>query len=431
MVPMALASPWRTDAIVETAVIVIIGIISTRLVSSLEEARNLQQTFVDDLKKTNERLEMEITGRRRAEEGIKEMKDKHETLIGNIPDAVCSSLPDETATPIFISDRWEEWTGYSAQDFYHDRQTWLKSLHSEDRDRVVSTYTGACENRLEFDCEYRVVHRDTGRVRYVREYGMPVKDETGSIIRFDNLISDITDQKHAEQIQRINTELAASNKEMEAFSYSVSHDLRAPLRSIDGFSQALLEDCSDRLDEQGKDYLKRLRLASQRMDVLIDDILKLSRITRAGMQYQEVDLTALAGSIVAELQKAQTGRRVEFIVAPGLNTVGDSGLLRVLLENLFGNAWKFTGKQPHARIEFGTIQFDGKPAFFVRDDGVGFDMAYADRLFGAFQRLHTADEFDGSGIGLATVQRIARRHGGRVWAEGEVGVGATFYFTLQ
>ena len=431
MVPMAMESSWRTDAIVETAVIVIIGIVSTRLVSSLEEARNLQQALADDLKKTNERLELEITGRRRAEESIKEIKDKHETLIGNIPDAVCSCLPDEVATPIFISDRWEDWTGYSAQDFYQDRQTWLKSVHSEDRDRVVRTYAGACENRVDFDCEYRVVHRDTRRVRYVRGYGMPVTDETGNIIRFDSVIPDITDQKYAKQIQRINADLAASNKEMEAFSYSVSHDLRAPLRSIDGFSQALLDDYSDRLDEEGKDYLKRLRLASQRMGLLIDDILKLSRITRAEMQYQEVDLTTLAGVVVVGLRNAQAERRVEFIIASGLNTVGDSGLLRILLENLLGNAWKFTGKQPDAIIEFGTTRFDGKQAFFVRDNGVGFDMAYANRLFGAFQRLHTVDEFDGSGIGLATVQRIARRHGGRVWAEGEVGVGATFYFTLQ
>lgn len=236
--------------------------------------------------------------------------------------------------------------------------------------------------------------------------------------------------QQAQQLTRANTELAAINQELEAFSYSVSHDLRAPLRSIDGFSQALLEDYEEKLDKQGKNYLQRVRSATQRMGELIDDLLTLSRVTRSEMKLQTVELSALAHSIVTELQKIQPERRTEFVITPGLSANGDAHLLRLLLENLLGNGWKFTGKHPQASIEFGSIQVDGKQAFFVRDDGAGFDMAYADKLFVPFQRLHSPSEFPGTGIGLATVQRIVHRHGGQVWAEGKVEKGATFYFTL-
>ena len=218
---------------------------------------------------------------------------------------------------------------------------------------------------------------------------------------------------------------------MEAFAYSVSHDLRAPLRSIDGFSQALLEDCADELDTQGKDYLERVRAGCQHMGQLIDDLLNLSRLTRREMHREAVDLSELAERIATRLRQAQAERQVEFVVVNDLIVQGDRTLLQVVLENLLGNAWKFTGTHPRARIEFGVAEVEGQPAYFVRDNGVGFDMAYADKLFGAFQRLHTVEEFPGTGIGLATVQRIVHRHGGRVWAEGAVEQGATFYFTLS
>ncbi|HON72569.1 MAG TPA: ATP-binding protein, partial [bacterium] len=208
-------------------------------------------------------------------------------------------------------------------------------------------------------------------------------------------------------------------------------DLRAPLRSIDGFSQALLEDYEDKLDEQGKDYLRRVRAATQRMSQLIDDLLNLSRISRTEMHYEEVNLTAIAKAIAAELQKTQPERQVEFVIGENIVARGDSHLLRIVLDNLLRNAWKFTSKHPHARIEFGTIQQDGRLVYYVRDNGAGFDMNYANKLFTPFQRLHKSTEFEGTGIGLATVQRIIHRHGGSVWAEGEVEKGATFYFTLQ
>lgn len=233
-----------------------------------------------------------------------------------------------------------------------------------------------------------------------------------------------------ERVAERTFELVAVNKELEAFAYSVSHDLRAPLRGIDGFSQALLEDYADRLDAEGQDYLRRVQAASQRMGGLIDDLLNLSRVTRGEMHRETVDLSGLAQMITSEIQQREPERQVEFVIADGLVARGDARLLQVVLENLLGNAWKFTAKHPRARIEFGVTRHNEKREYFVRDDGVGFDIAYADKLFGAFQRLHSATEFEGTGIGLATVQRIIRRHGGRVWAEGAVEEGATFYFTL-
>jgi PAS domain S-box-containing protein len=255
---------------------------------------------------------------------------------------------------------------------------------------------------------------------------------------FTDILSDITERKRAEEslerhrseLTKSNAELAAANKELESFSYSVSHDLRAPLRSIDGFSQALLEEYSDRLDFTGRGYLERVRHAAQRMSGLIDDLLNLSRVTRTPIHHEKLDLSAVAKSIAAELQEAEPGRQVEFVIESGLNAVGDSELLRAAMENLLRNSWKYTSAHARARIEFGKSQQNGKSPFFVRDDGAGFDSRYADRLFGAFQRLHTEAEFPGTGIGLATVQRIIQRHGGEIWAEGAVEKGATFYFTL-
>jgi light-regulated signal transduction histidine kinase (bacteriophytochrome) len=232
------------------------------------------------------------------------------------------------------------------------------------------------------------------------------------------------------QLHQTQDELQISNKELEAFSYSVSHDLRAPLRAIDGFSRILLEDYSNKLDADGKDSLSRIRAASQRMGQLIDDLLQLSRHTRSKMHCEAVNLSALGRALTDELQKTEPARRVEFVIEPDMIANADAGLMRIALENLLDNAWKFTGNQAVPRIEFGQTQRNGEPVFFVRDNGAGFDMAYAGKLFGAFQRLHRPADFPGTGIGLATVQRIIHRHGGRVWAESQVGHGATFYFSL-
>ncbi len=226
-------------------------------------------------------------------------------------------------------------------------------------------------------------------------------------------------------------QLAAANKELEAFSYSVSHDLRAPLRSIDGFSQAVLEDYSDRLDATGKDNLQRVRAAAVRMATLIDDLLKLSRVTRTELRKEPFDLSVMAKAIARTLEEEEPTRQVEFSIGEGLTVEGDARLIRVVMENLLGNAWKYTSHHERAHIELGQDKKDGRPVFYVRDDGAGFDPRYADRLFGAFQRLHGASEFPGTGIGLATVQRIIHRHGGEIWAEAEIEKGATFYFSVN
>ncbi|WP_238626011.1 sensor histidine kinase [Aggregatilinea lenta] len=225
-------------------------------------------------------------------------------------------------------------------------------------------------------------------------------------------------------------QLAAANRELEAFSYSVSHDLRAPLRALNGFSQALEEDYAGQLDGDGRMYLERIRASSQHMGQLIDDLIELSRLSRNEMRHEQVDLSTLARQIEAELREQDPGHEVEFEVEDGLVVTGDARLLRAMLSNLLGNAWKYTGHQAAPRVEFGATEYGGQQAFFVRDNGAGFDMAYADKLFGVFQRLHTSSEFPGNGIGLATVQRVVNRHGGRVWAEAAVNQGATFYFSL-
>ncbi|MDB6015974.1 MAG: histidine kinase [Pedosphaera sp.] len=256
----------------------------------------------------------------------------------------------------------------------------------------------------------------------------------------DVLVSvlDITERQRAEiQIQHLNEQLKAraqalveANKELETFSYSVSHDLRAPLRIINGLSSILLEGCTDKLGTEGKESLLAVISASQQMSELIDDLLQLSRITRSEVRRAPVDLSALARSVADELRKANPERCVELLIEPDLMTQADARLMRIVLQNLFGNAWKFTSQKCNARIEFGRSSHNGVAAYFVRDNGAGFDMAYANKLFGAFQRLHSTAEFPGTGVGLATVQRVIHRHGGQVWAEGEIDRGATFYFTL-
>ncbi len=233
-----------------------------------------------------------------------------------------------------------------------------------------------------------------------------------------------------QRVRERTAELEAANRELESFSYSISHDLRTPLRSIDGFSKALLDDYFDLLDDSGKDYLKRVRGASQRMGELIDDILNLSRVTRNEMSRDEVNMSRIATKIAGDLKSASPDRQVDIRIHDGMVVQGDPRLLQVALQNLFDNAWKFTGRRENACIEFGVTENEGKQLYFVRDNGAGFDMRYAQKLFSPFQRLHSPDEFPGTGIGLATVQRVIKRHGGNIWTEAAVDRGATFYFTF-
>jgi PAS domain S-box-containing protein len=271
---------------------------------------------------------------------------------------------------------------------------------------------------------------------------LPAYDAAGQVFAVAFVALDVTERKRAEEaILELNAglerrvaertaQLQTINKELEAFSYSVSHDLRAPLRSIDGFSKAVLEDYAHLLDAEGQDYLQSIRTASQRMGQLIDDLLKLSRVTRGEMQHEPVNLTGLVLDIAQELRRAEPDRRVDLSVAPDLRVLGDPKLLRIALYNLVGNAWKFTYRCEKACIQVGCLQQEGQTVYYVRDNGAGFNMKYVDKLFGAFHRLHAASEFEGTGIGLATVHRIIHRHGGQIWAESEEGKGAAFYFTI-
>lgn len=258
------------------------------------------------------------------------------------------------------------------------------------------------------------------------------KDEHTNVIGVFAVARDVTAQKRAAQeIRQRTADLQIANRELEAFSYSVSHDLRAPLRAIDGFSLALAEDYGDRLDDQGQNYLSRVRAATQRMGQLIDDMLALSRVTRTEMQREIIDLSAIATDVFSELQRSEPDRKIDWILAEGLLASGDSRLMRIVMVNLLGNAWKYTARQAQPTIEFNAQRnSEGKMEYFVRDNGVGFDMTYADKLFGVFQRLHTNAEFPGTGVGLAIVQRIIHRHGGQVRGVATPNQGATFYFTL-
>jgi PAS domain S-box-containing protein len=260
----------------------------------------------------------------------------------------------------------------------------------------------------------------------------PIHDARGNVVGASKVARDISDRKRAEAaLARAKEAAETASREFEAFSYSVAHDLRAPLRGIDGYSHALLEDYSDKLDAEGRRYLAKVRESAQHMAQLIENLLMLARVTQSSLRRDRVELSNLARAAASRLQASQPERRVDLVIAEGLTGSGDGRLLEVVLDNLLGNAWKFTGKQTQPRIEFGCTRESGPATFFVRDNGAGFDMAYASKLFGVFQRLHAASEFDGIGIGLATVERIIRRHGGRIWAEGAVERGATFYFTLD
>ncbi|CAN5917303.1 hypothetical protein BH11MYX3_BH11MYX3_06320 [soil metagenome] len=267
--------------------------------------------------------------------------------------------------------------------------------------------------------------------RWLHTKKVPILDDDGTPLYLLGISQDITERKRADtELQRATEQAERVSKELEAFSYSVAHDLRAPLRGIDGFSQALLEDYADKLDAAGRRYLDRVRESAQRMALLIDDLLALSKVTRSELNVRHVDLSALAQASVAALQRAEPERAFEIVIEPGLTTEADPRMLAIALDNLFGNAWKFTSKVASPRIELFALTRDGQRAFAVRDNGAGFDMQYASKLFGVFQRLHTEAEFPGTGIGLATVARIIHRHRGQVSAEGAPGSGATFFFTL-
>jgi len=376
----------------------------------------------------------DITERKRAEQGRQESEERLQAILDNSPAVIYLKDPqgryrliNKTFEKLFDVDR-EHFLGKSDYDIFT----------KEVADKFQKHDRSVVESGRAIQVEEEMTHDET-LLAYL-SVKFPLRDSEGGIYAVCGISSNITERKKMENaIRESERRVRAVNKELEAFAYSVSHDLRAPLRLIDGFSQALLEDCSDVLGETGKDYLARIWDGSQKMGQLIDDLLKLSQLTQGVVLKRRVDLSRLATEITAELQESQPEREVDILITPGLVAEGDKALIRVVLKNLIDNAWKFTGNTRCAKIEFGVlssveaeaVREAGGAVFFVRDNGAGFDMAFQGKLFGAFQRLHCAEEFPGTGIGLATVERIIRRHSGRVWGQGRVGEGAAFFFTLK
>jgi len=388
----------------------------------------------------------DVTERKLAEEALRESRTKLEAALTSMTDAVFIS--DAEGRFVHLNDAFATFHRFPSKEECAETLAEYPAIIDvflpDGTPAPLEKWAvpRALRGETATNAEYTLRRKDTGE-SWVGSYSFgPIRDRDGLIVGSVVVGRDITAHKRAEEeIRRLNAELEqrvrartaqleASNKELEAFAYSVSHDLRAPLRGIDGWSLALVEDYGQNLEPRALKYLERVRSETQRMGCLIDDMLQLSRITRVPMHRDTVDLSQAAESIAARLQEAHPERRLEFAIRPRMTAFGDARLLDVALTNLLQNAVKFSCTRPHAHIEFDAVEREGQTAFLVRDNGVGFDMAYANRLFGAFQRLHSDSEFPGTGVGLATVQRVIHRHGGRVWAEAESGRGATFYFTL-
>ena len=366
----------------------------------------------------------------RREEQVRQSEDKFAKAFQASPAAISiASLPD--GRWLEMNEALTRMTGYSRQEALGHTSAELGLVDAVARATIlqsISQHGFVRDVEIQMHTKSAQVVDVLVSVEQVELNGQPC----ALTIQYD-----ITELRRAErEVRRLNVDLEqrqvaleAANKELEAFSYSVAHDLRAPLRSIDGFSRALQDDYSGQLDAEGRSYIQRVRDSAQKMARLIDDLLMLSRLTRTEVHREAIDLSRLARSLLARLQMNEPERKAEITIADGIVVEADAQLVGILLENLLGNAWKFTSKRPVSRIEVGT-QSAGRLVIFIRDNGAGFDMAYADKLFGAFQRLHSAGEFEGTGIGLATVHRIVTRHNGRIWAEAEPDKGATFYFTL-
>jgi PAS domain S-box-containing protein len=372
----------------------------------------------------------------RARHGRLKAEEKLGRLLGSMPDAVV--MVNAEGRIVSANAQAEKLFGYSDRELQGESMALLvpERMRQTQRQYYAACFTQRGGGVPERALELCGLHKD-GREFPIEVSTKPLVAENGSVVT--SAIRDITARKEVEQqISKLNhelevraLELEAANQELEAFSYSVSHDLRSPLQNIDSFCQILMEDYANRLDADGRDYVQRLRGSCRHMEEIIDALLALSNMMRSELHVMPFDLSALAKAVAADLKLKNPDRLLDWVIAEGLIVEGDSQLLRVALENLFGNAWKFTANRPSARIEFGALpQSDGSRTYFVRDDGAGFDMARANQLFTPFKRLHDQSEFRGTGIGLATVQRVIQRHRGKIWAEGVVNHGATFCFTL-
>jgi PAS domain S-box-containing protein len=356
-------------------------------------------------------------------------KETYRLLVDAVQDYAIFAL-DPTGNIVTWNAGAERLEGYSASEIIGSHFSRFYTPEDIARDHPRYELKQAAEMGVYEEEGWRV--RKDGSRFWSSVVITAIRDRNGTLRGFGKVTRDLSARKQYEdELKRTTAALSAANKELEAFSYAVSHDLRSPLRGIDGFSQALLEDYGDKLDETGRQYLQFVREGTQKMGKLIDDLLNLSRLTRAEMKFVKVDLSQMVHDIARNLAKQDPKRTVQFQIQDGVIAKGDPGLLSAVFENLLSNAWKFTARRAEALIEFGAENQNGRTVFFVRDNGVGFDMKYYSKLFGAFQRLHADTDFKGTGVGLATVRRVITRHGGDVWADSKVGVGTTFYFTLS
>ncbi len=391
------------------------------------------------LEASNRDLGREIGERKVAEQALRHSEKRYRALVSTLSTVVWVANRDWEFEGEQAS--WEAYTGQNRNEYRGGG--WRRAFHADDLVALERFIARSMDTRQTFEAELRLWQAATAQYRIVSLKPVAVLDEHGNLREWIGTVTDIDDRRRAEdEVYRLNVELEGrvrertqkleeANSELEAFSYSVSHDLRAPLRAIDGFSQTLLLEYGDKVEEKMRGYLNRIKAGASRMGQLIEDLLSLSRISRLELKRQEVDVSAIAQQVLQELQQREPERQVNTSVWDGVEVRADPRLLRVALENLLGNAWKFTSKIKDARVEFGMMQEGERRVLFVRDNGAGFDMAYSDKLFGPFQRLHGMHEFAGTGIGLATVHRIVTRHGGRIWCQAAPDKGATFFFTLQ